>query len=83
METVVVCQTAEGFPVHFDRHAFGADHVVVVNRVKPHTRFAGDMESGLAKMLLIGLGKREGAAVYHRRSRTTASARSSAAWPAR
>ncbi|NUQ61103.1 MAG: DUF2088 domain-containing protein [Pirellulales bacterium] len=66
METVVVCRTSEGFPVHFDRHAFGADHVVVVNRVKPHTRFVGDIESGLMKMLLIGLGKCEGAAVYHR-----------------
>jgi hypothetical protein len=66
METVVVCRTAEGFPVHFDREAFQADHVVVVNRVKPHTRFVGEIESGLMKMLLIGLGKREGAAVYHR-----------------
>lgn len=66
METVVVCQTAEGFPVHFDRQAFEADHVMVVNRIKPHTRFVGDIESGLMKMLLIGLGKCDGAAVYHR-----------------
>lgn len=66
METVVVCQTAEGFPVHFDRFAYEADHVVVVNRVKPHTRFVGEIESGLMKMMLIGLGKCEGAAVYHR-----------------
>jgi hypothetical protein len=66
METVVVCRTAEGFPVHFDRHAFAADHVVVCNRVKPHTRFVGDIESGLMKMLLIGLGKCAGATVYHR-----------------
>jgi hypothetical protein len=66
METVVVCRTAEGFPVHFDRHAFEADHVVVCNRIKPHTRFVGDIESGLMKMLLIGLGKCQGATVYHR-----------------
>jgi hypothetical protein len=66
MQTVVVCQTAEGFDVHFDRHAFGADHVVVCNRVKPHTGFVGDIESGLMKMMLIGLGKHEGAKVYHR-----------------
>ncbi len=66
METVVVCQTAEGFPVHFDRFAYEADHVVVVNRVKPHTRFNGPIESGLMKMMLIGLGKCEGASVYHR-----------------
>lgn len=66
METVVVCHSPEGFPVHFDRFAFEADHVMVVNRIKPHTRFAGDIESGLMKMLLIGLGKCDGARVYHR-----------------
>jgi hypothetical protein len=66
METVVVCRTVEGFPVHFDRHAFEADHVVVCNRIKPHTRFVGPIESGLMKMLLIGLGKHQGALVYHR-----------------
>jgi hypothetical protein len=66
METVVVCDTAEGFPVHFDKHAYGADHVVVVGRVKPHTNFVGDIESGLMKMMLIGLGKHEGAKIYHR-----------------
>lgn len=66
METVVVCETKEGFPVHFDKHAFGADHVLVVGRVKPHTGFVGDIESGLMKMMLIGLGKHAGALVYHR-----------------
>ena len=66
METVIVCQAAEGFPVHFDREAFQADHVVVCGRVKPHTNFAGQIESGLMKMLLIGLGKHNGAVVYHR-----------------
>jgi len=66
METVTVCQAAEGFPVHFDRHAYGADHVVVCGRVKPHTNFVGDIESGLMKMMLIGLGKHEGAKIYHR-----------------
>ncbi len=65
METIVVCRTIEGIPVHFDRLAFEADHVFLLNRVKPHTRFAGDIESGLMKMLLVGLGNREGAAVYH------------------
>ena len=43
METVVVCEAAEGFPVHFDRLAFEADHVLVCNRVKPHTGFTGDI----------------------------------------
>jgi hypothetical protein len=66
METVIVCHTAEGIPVHFDRLAFEADHVVVCNRVKPHTMFAGPIESGLVKMMLIGLGNHEGARIYHR-----------------
>ena len=66
METVIVCQAAEGFPVHFDRQAMEADHVLVCGRVKPHTNFAGPIESGLMKMLLLGLGKCEGAKIYHR-----------------
>lgn len=66
METVVVCRATEGFDVHFDRLAYEADHVLVCNRIKPHSRFAGEIESGLMKMLLIGLGKHEGAIIYHR-----------------
>jgi len=66
METVVAAQSAEGFPVHFDRHAFEADHVLVCGRVKPHTDFAGEIESGLMKMMLIGLGNHAGAKIYHR-----------------
>ncbi|MBS0207598.1 MAG: [Fe-S]-binding protein [Planctomycetes bacterium] len=66
METVVVCQADEGFPIHFDKHASTADHVLVCGRVKPHTGFVGDIESGLMKMMLIGLGKHNGAIIYHR-----------------
>ena len=66
METVIVCQAVEGFPVHFDKFAWEADHVCVVGRIKPHTNFVGDIESGLMKMMLIGLGKHDGAKVYHR-----------------
>lgn len=66
MDTIVVCDTKEGFPVHFDKHTSEADHVMVVGRVKPHTGFVGDIESGLMKMMLIGLGKHRGALVYHR-----------------
>jgi hypothetical protein len=66
METVVVAEAAEGFDVHFDRHAFEADHVIVCGRVKPHTGFSGDIESGLMKMMLIGLGKKAGAEIYHK-----------------
>lgn len=65
MDTVVVCRSEEGFPVHFDRLAYEADHVLVCGRVKPHTRFVGDIESGLMKMMLIGLGKHAGALLYH------------------
>lgn len=65
MDTVVVAETEFGIPVHFDRFAHEADHVLVVNRVKPHTRFVGPIESGLHKMLLIGLGKHHGAKLYH------------------
>jgi hypothetical protein len=66
METVVVDTTPQGIPVHFDRHAYEADHVIVCGRVKPHTGFVGPIESGLHKMMLIGLGKHRGAKIYHR-----------------
>ena len=66
MDTAVIGQAAEGFPIHFDRHAHGADHVVVCNRIKTHTQFTGRVESGVSKMLLIGLGKHAGARIYHR-----------------
>jgi hypothetical protein len=66
MDTVEVCRSDDGFPVHFDRLAFEADHVIVCNRIKPHSGFHGDIESGLMKMLLIGLGNCEGAKIYHR-----------------
>lgn len=66
METVVVDTTPQGIPVHFDRHAYEADHVIVCGRVKPHTGFVGPIESGLHKMMLIGLGKHQGAKIYHR-----------------
>jgi hypothetical protein len=66
METVILGETEEGIPVHFSRDASEADHVFVVNRVKPHTSLQGELQSGLMKMMLIGLGKHEGAKVYHR-----------------
>ena len=66
METTVVGHAKEGFPLHIDRAAFEANHIVVCNRVKPHTMFAGDFQSGLLKMLLVGLGKQAGADVLHR-----------------
>ena len=66
METVIVDETPQGIPVHFDKQAWDADHVLVCGRVKPHTGFVGEIESGLHKMMLIGLGKHEGAKIYHR-----------------
>ena len=66
METVIIDKTPQGIPVHFDKHASEADHVFIANRIKPHTMFVGPIESGLHKMMLIGLGKHAGAVIYHR-----------------
>jgi len=66
MDVVEIGQSQYGFPVYLDQLASGADHIVVVNRIKPHTRFIGPVESGLMKMMLIGLGKQKGAETYHR-----------------
>jgi hypothetical protein len=61
MEVIYLGTTAEGFPVVLDRHASEADHVGVVARIKPHTSYHGPVESGLLKMMMIGLGKHAGA----------------------
>jgi hypothetical protein len=66
MDPVQIGVNSWGEPVWWDRNAFEADAVVTVSRVKPHTDFRGRFESGIAKMLVIGLGKREGAAQHHR-----------------
>jgi hypothetical protein len=68
METVEIGRMPWGFPVHVDRHACEADHIVLVNRVKPHTNYRAHVESGLMKMLVIGLGKHQGAILAHRAS---------------
>ena len=66
MEVVPVGNTSQGFPVVLDRHASEADHIGVVARIKPHTGYHGPVESGLLKMMMIGLGKHAGALGYHR-----------------
>ena len=66
MNTVVLGTNSFGLPIHFDQNAFDADGIILLNRVKPHTSFTGSYESGLLKMLTIGLGKREGAAQVHK-----------------
>ena len=66
MDTVVLGTNSFGLPIHFDQNAFDADGIILLNRIKPHTSFTGRYESGLLKMLAIGLGKREGAAQVHK-----------------
>jgi len=65
METVEVAHTADGMPIYLDRHAAGADRILPVNRVKPHTCFHGPIESGCTKMAVVGFGKQPGAAQIH------------------
>lgn len=65
METVEIGALPNGLPVLMDRHAMAADGIVVINRVKPHTSFSGRIESGLMKMITIGLGKQKGADSCH------------------
>jgi hypothetical protein len=66
METVALGTNRFGLPIVFDRNAMEADGIVLLNRIKPHTSFTGRYESGLLKMLVVGLGKREGAAQVHK-----------------
>jgi hypothetical protein len=66
LETVQVGETDDQVPVFVDRIASEADHIVLVNRIKPHTDFEHEFESGLLKMMAIGLGKEHGATIYHR-----------------
>ena len=63
---------AGGMPIYWDRHAAEADAVVPVNRVKAHTAFRADHESGLCKIMTIGLGKKRGAATLHAHDAATA-----------
>jgi len=65
METEVIGTLEDGTPIHIDKNAAQADGIVVINRIKPHTGFRGPTESGLTKMLSIGIGKIVGAATYH------------------
>jgi len=72
METVELGEVRPGVPVFVDRNAFeGADMIVPINRVKPHTDFTGEVESGLMKMIAIGLGKQRGADTFHRQGFAT------------
>lgn len=66
MEVVKIDQLPNGLPVYVDRIASEADAIVVINRVKPHTAFRGRIESGIMKMIAIGLGKQKGAEACHK-----------------
>jgi hypothetical protein len=65
METIHLGDAGPDLPAYIDRYAHEADGIVIVNRVKPHVAFRGPYESGLAKMITIGLGKQRGAEVCH------------------
>lgn len=70
MEVIQIGTTDRGIPVYLDKHAAECDGIIAVGRVKQHTDFDAPIESGLHKMLVIGLGKHKGAIDAHRRSIT-------------
>lgn len=65
MEVVEITRLPNGMPVYIDKNAYQADGIIVINRIKPHTAFRGPNESGLVKMITIGLGKQKGAESCH------------------
>jgi hypothetical protein len=65
MDVVFYGNTENGTPVYMDKNAAAAKGIIVVNRVKPHTDFIGDNESGIVKMVAVGLGKEKGATAMH------------------
>ena len=71
LEVKLIGETG-GMPIYWDRHAAEADAVIPVNRVKAHTAFRADHESGLCKIMTIGLGKKRGAATLHAHDAATA-----------
>jgi hypothetical protein len=65
LEVMPIGKTEDDLTVYLDKLASAADHIVLINRIKKHTEFEHEFESGLLKMMAIGLGKQEGAAAYH------------------
>ncbi|SER47800.1 protein of unknown function [Gracilibacillus ureilyticus] len=65
MEVIKIDQLENGLPIYVDKIASEADGIVVINRIKPHTAFRGPVESGIMKMISIGLGKQKGAEACH------------------
>lgn len=65
METVEIGRLEDGMPVYMDKYAHEADGIILSGRIKAHTAFRGDHESGLMKMSVIGMGKQRGAETVH------------------
>lgn len=65
LRPVVVGHVLDSIPVYADKAAVDADHVLIVNRVKEHTEYIGDTESGLLKMAVVGFGRQPGAETMH------------------
>ncbi|MCF8067962.1 MAG: lactate racemase domain-containing protein [Desulfobacterales bacterium] len=65
LDVIQIGETGDRIPVYIDKLAMKADHIVLINRIKMHTEFDADIESGLMKMMAIGLGKKIGATRYH------------------
>lgn len=65
MEARPIAVHPDGLPLFVSKAALSADYQVLINRIKPHTKFKADIASGLCKMMTIGLGKKEGAAAFH------------------
>lgn len=65
MDVIQIDSLPNGLPVYLDKYAASADGIIVINRIKPHTAFRGPVESGLLKMISIGLGKQKGAEACH------------------
>ncbi|MDO9535482.1 MAG: lactate racemase domain-containing protein [Bacillota bacterium] len=66
MEVIKIGETSSGSPVYCDKEAYNSDAIVVLNRVKPHTTMSGPVQSGLMKILAVGLGNHKGAESMHR-----------------
>ena len=77
MDTVEISRTQDGVPVFIDKNAFEADGIIVVNRIKPHTKFKAPIESGLMKMMAIGMGKQRAPNITTGRQSNTPFPRSS------
>jgi hypothetical protein len=66
MATSKIAETSKGRPIYFSQDALAADMIIPIARIKPHTDFRGKVESGLCKMLAIGLGKHQGCSTLHK-----------------